>query len=301
MSHFFVDTFEQDNRQPLFEVPWVIEGHKLAFFGFDYLFWLYSFALLTVQACVNLIIAIVIYYGIVQPKRSKKGRGGRTIHWFPYLLGYGGVIPLLLVLPFWLIEWLDLRNVAFILCVGGSNPAMLLFRCIEAMHGTLPSYLFQASGNDKDDQVAPLGQFVAYYASSIQFELDQQSGKPIPFTLSQAKRVILKFVSVFLQTTLCYSILLSCNYRVFPNRHEQLSDLFFWGNILNNFLMASLTSLCLECTYFSQRPQVSFHSFDVSHFLCHFNCSWSNRTGIHHVYTCRDQNHGLCRCSFDEI
>ena len=54
MSHFFVDTFEQDNRQPLFEVPWVIEGHKLAFFGFDYLFWLYSFALLTVQACVNL-------------------------------------------------------------------------------------------------------------------------------------------------------------------------------------------------------------------------------------------------------
>ena len=249
---------------------------SLAFYGFNPLFWLVSFLLISFQSVVNCMFAFVVYYGIIIPQQKHQAVLST------YLLGYGVVIPLLLILPFWLIEWFDLHNNALILCVGGSNPAMLVFRCLEAMHGTLPSYLMEkekAKTNvinrkivneqepikEKRDTMTVHGktaasssfaQFAMYYASSIQFELDAETGSPVPYdTRRQAMNKLARFGALFVQTTLCSSVLFSFHYQVFPssprNRFDSTEamgfrDLFHWGNLLNNYMMAGLTGLLLE-------------------------------------------------------
>ena len=373
----WTEKFERDDREPFFVVELgqankIISevfnpvGVSLAFFGFNPLFWLHSLSLLFLQSMINCIFALVIYYGIIDPQRKRKrqeqpqsfwfGAGGYSISCYPYVLGYGVVIPILVLLPFWLIDWFDLRNVALILCVGGSNPAMLLFRCLEAMHGTLPPYLNNSDditndddrnktvklqsrpsrmiiqpiiqptiqpiiqhhdGTLKDDQTlqedsgnwlkpsqsdrtsssSSLTQFLMYYSSSIQFELDPVKGTPIPFrTTRQLKRKFFQFATLFVQTSLTYSLLLSFDYRLFPppapsspcERQDMINillDLFHWGNLLNNYMVAALTGLCLECTFFNTKHlMVDFHLIAVYCFiLCHRSPCFLATNFAHHV------------------
>lgn len=52
-----------------------------------------------------------------------------------YLVGYGAVAPLLLLLPFYLIDLFDLTNGAF--KVGfGASVAVVVFRCIMGKHSS---------------------------------------------------------------------------------------------------------------------------------------------------------------------
>jgi hypothetical protein len=198
---------------------------NVGFTNISLVFWIQSFLLMSFQSVINMGVAVVVYTTIVKQQRTIQA----------YLIGYGIVCPLLLYLPFYLIQLLELKNVGFMLCLAGAVPNLLLLRVVEAMHGMLPSF----AGNS-------MGNFVLYYSATLQFQFDD-NGKPEPMTRTILVHKIWEFLKVFVQTSLLYSLLLRFDYDVFPSREiASLLDLYHWGNLCNAFLMASLTSIVLE-------------------------------------------------------
>jgi hypothetical protein len=224
LHSFYANKFEGDARDLalVFSGP---NGASYGLLGVNPLFWIQLFVLILLESLVNVAAAVVIYSCII------KRRGSTSA----YLVGYGFLCPLLLYVPFHLVYYLDLRNTA--LKIGSAAaPSLLFFRCLEAMHGTAPAFATKS-----------MESFVLYYVATVQFQFDSKTEKPLPALRAELASKAVRFHLLFVQVALLFSVLIPYNYRLFPRRDLQSPlDLFYWGNIGNNFLMASLTSCCLE-------------------------------------------------------
>jgi hypothetical protein len=69
------------------------------------------------------LIGFLIYTTIVKPKRYNTT--------FAYLLGYGVILPFLIVCPASIIRFFDVRNLIFKFCIGVITPTMSIFRATE--------------------------------------------------------------------------------------------------------------------------------------------------------------------------
>jgi hypothetical protein len=78
-----------------------------------------NFQVLSIQAVINAIAAIVIYKTIVQKRGSPMS----------YLIGYGVVMPALLAVPYELARWLGMRNMSMLVGFAASM-AIVVFRCM---------------------------------------------------------------------------------------------------------------------------------------------------------------------------
>jgi len=225
-SNFYL--FDYDDREPqfYFGVPFV---GNFAFTNLSFIFWIDCFLLFSLQSVINLSLALFVHIVIVQPLRE-----GRVKHAF--LIGYGVLIPALLYGPFYVLDLLGFNNVTFMLTLVGAVPNLLLLRVVEAMHGMLPSFTEESIGN-----------FALYYSATLHVAIDKKTGRPERFTKQIFWLKLRRFLSLFLQTSLLYSILLPFDYSIAPKRDvNNIIDLFYWGNLINAFLMASLTSLVLD-------------------------------------------------------
>eukprot|EP00980_Cylindrotheca_fusiformis_P025898 scaffold14838_cov129-Cylindrotheca_fusiformis.AAC.3 len=103
-------------------------------------------------------------------------------------------------------------------------------------HDTLPSFAKES-----------LGSFVLYYAGTLQVLLDEKTKRPVPFSREIFWGKLKAFLAVFAQAAILYSLLLPFDFSIAPQRNIRgLVDLFYWGNLVNAYVMASLTSVLLE-------------------------------------------------------
>lgn len=117
-----------------------------------------------------------------------------------------------------------------------SDRIALTLCVVHNQHDTLPSFAKES-----------LGSFVLYYAGTLQVLLDEKTQQPMTFTRAIFMAKAKGFLTVFLQTSLLYSLLMPFDYSIAPRREIlTVVDLFYWGNLVNAYLMASLTSLILE-------------------------------------------------------
>lgn len=272
--YFFTEDHFDRELLAVFKVP------TLGSFGIINLsisFWIQSFILLSLQSVANLFVAAIVYTFII-------GRSPSTslplLDQSPsrsFILGYGLVCPILLIAPFYIVtHCVEFNNVTFIICLCGAFPNLLLLRVIEAVHGLVPP-AFVLTGvdlaataktktcdqgengsdsvkerggmkNDKQKTYIGFKRFLLYYAATLQVKIDEKSNQPVPFTRQIMVAKLKNFLRVFLQTSVLYSLLQSFDYAVAPSRLpiQTIMDIYYWGNIVNAFLMASLTSLLLE-------------------------------------------------------
>lgn len=240
VSSIFHNKFEVDDRKPLWfftlpSIPYMTKDATT--FGFVFMepmLWITAFALLMVQSVINIIAAVVIYEFILRRRGC----------WQSYIIGYGVVCPALLYLPVVLIQILDLRNMSLICCMALTSPALLVFRCMEAMHGELPNFAYNL---EKPHEKNRLAQFIMYYAASIQFNFDPKTQMAIPLTKLEISQRTIHFARVFVEVAVLYSLMAPCDFILLPRREiYNVLDLFYWGNLLNNFLMAYLTGIALD-------------------------------------------------------
>jgi Membrane bound O-acyl transferase family len=213
--------------------------------GSDARFWGIMFALLLFQTVFNIFVSLVLYFGIVkQQQLGKDGRDAAGIEknrfYTPvtsYLLAFGVICPFLLYWPVLVISHCQVQNAGFVLPLVATTPAILFFRCLEVVHGTYPLYVANKG----------LLPFLLYCATPMPFKYDESKGVPVRLSFDSAVKRAIRVHVVLLQTSLFFSILIPCNYQLFPRRDiGSLSDLFYWGNIANGYVLASLTSLILE-------------------------------------------------------
>lgn len=221
----FAEKLENDPRgSPLlfFSPPFL---GNLGFIGVVYQFWLQVFALGLTNVFINLVAALLAY-------KFLKGRPNSAIS---LAVGYGLICPLLVYLPFRLISICDLRNPVLKL-VAISNPALLVFRCFETMYDTLPK--FATKGRRA---------FLWYFAASVEFHVDPKTQDVVPTSNREILQKTLSLVILFLECAALFSILVPFDYRPFSSREiTNITDAFFYGNMLNTFMMAALTKTTIE-------------------------------------------------------
>mmetsp|Transcript_10122 Transcript_10122/g.13375 ORF Transcript_10122/g.13375 Transcript_10122/m.13375 type:complete len:415 (-) Transcript_10122:151-1395(-) len=224
----FAEKFESDVREDSFAVVDIpLVGGKFGLIGFEPLFWLQLITLVTVQSIVNVTVALVIFEFIV----SQSGKKNWLVR---NMVGYGVVCPLLVAFPFALIDYMELRNKAMMLA-GAASCCLLFFRCIEAINEGVPEF---AKRNRSS--------FVLYYASTINFSFDPKLDKVERADRSEILRKSTLVGSLFLQATLAFSILYPI-YEIVPiPEGNVLTGMGAVAHMINNFALASLTSICLE-------------------------------------------------------
>ncbi|CAJ1943635.1 unnamed protein product [Cylindrotheca closterium] len=180
-----------------------------------------------------MVVAFVVHRFIVSPRQQNKRNGSRIQG---FMIGYGFIIPFLLLYPLALLDALGLKNITLMVCICGALPNLLLLRVVEAMHDTLPSFATESRGN-----------LVLYYAGTLQVLMDEETGRPVPLTTSIFVTKAMRFLYIFLQTGFLFSLLIPCEYHIAPQRQiGSFLDLFYWGNLFNAYMVALLTSSILD-------------------------------------------------------
>lgn len=231
-------SYEATHREPAIEYDLTSRGTTTVRVGLVPLllpFWMETFFLLSIQSLFNVLIGIVVYYTIVrEPNTTRR-----------YLFGYGILCPLLALWPLYLFRTVvAFHNVALMLCLAGAIPNLLLLRVVEAVHGLLPDFCYP-----QKEEASSMRMLLVYYAAPLQFRFDSATQQPVPLSKAVFWNKTRGFVSVLLQTSLLFSLLLPFDYTLFPepaNPSGSFVSLFHPNHLANNFLMASLLSLTLE-------------------------------------------------------
>lgn len=199
-------------------------------------YWKQVVLLLLIMLAIQSAFAVVNYYAIVKRRDTVSS----------FLVGYGVVVPLGFMIPYALLEYLDLESRALkfaTICIH----VILCYRTVEAMHGT---------SCDKDAVEASLGNYVAYYSSLAYYEWDVAS-KPIRRRRIPKSKLLangLKFIAYFHAASIVLAIMMSCDFQPFPSRvkldeYNLTFDLLSPSHLANCYCLALLiyTSVNLSC------------------------------------------------------
>jgi len=231
LSFFKQHSFEYDDRQPEFFITIPNVG-VIGITNLSLVFWIQTFIFLSIQSLMNMAVALVVHTFIVSPRQQ--GKGGSRIQGF--IIGYGFILPFLLLYPLAVLDAIGLKNITLMVCVCGALPNLLLLRVVEAMHDTLPSFATESCGN-----------LVLYYAGTLQVLMDEKTRRPVAFATSMLITKAKRFLYIFFQTGFLFSLLIPSGYHIAPQRQiVGFLDLFYWGNLVNAYMIALLTSSILE-------------------------------------------------------
>jgi hypothetical protein len=148
-----------------------------------------------IQSVIQCAFAVVIYKFIVQ----RRGTTGA------YLLGWAVIVPIAIYLPFFFLEFLDLRNKVIALSAS-TLMTVICFRCIEAMYNTSPDVVETSIEN-----------YIAYYSSIVPFVWDSKTKERKKITASELISSFVGILVFFTATSLLLSFLMYTNYRPFDS------------------------------------------------------------------------------------
>lgn len=174
------------------------------------------------QSIVRVFLACIVYKFIIQRRGTLMA----------YLVGYGFVLPFVILLPFYVIPLLGIRNVCLMIAIS-STPIFVTFNCLEAMYGTSPPIV------ERD-----LWTYCIYYSSPIPFLISDKTQQVIKASkeeiTSKAKACFLNIVL----TSLLLSVLIPFAYEPFSSPRQigqpldSFLDVFHTGHLLNNYILA---------------------------------------------------------------
>jgi len=200
-------------------------------------FWTQLTVTLIISEFFIFAIAGIVYH-VVIPNRSTK-----TTTIFPYLIGFGLCAPLCIMYPFFIMDFLDIRNQVLRFCVCGILPIVSIFHCTEAMFNHSPHSVEASFRN-----------YAIYYMSVVEIVFDEKTNRLVkPSNAYIISRV--KDFGINLLTISAYnSIMKHLQYQAFEcdinattaSPSELLHGIFGWKLLMNNLTMTLLLHLYLS-------------------------------------------------------
>ena len=193
-------------------------------------FWIQMGMMLAMQASVSALCAIIVYEFIVKQRGSTSS----------FLVGFGFVIPVGVLVPFWFIKSSGVMNIAVM--IGAAALTVIVpFNCIEAMFDT-----------SERGVESSLQRYIGYYCSIIPFVRHPKTGEPIPTTKQElCTKVFQLLVNIFI-IVIYASAMVHFDFVVCPSPRERnaflptsIWGLFHWGHLVNNLVVACYTCQCL--------------------------------------------------------
>ena len=173
------------------------------------------------QLFINSLFCVIIYYGII--RNTNKPKATSTIG---FLVGFGFVIPLLVQVPFVLINFLDIRSKVIRMGLS-ATPMTMSLACLEAMFGFT-----------KPEVSKSLTDYILAQAAIVR--PDVKNGKHVKY---DSKRHIAAMKSYFVWLFVISGLniwLGPCNYSPFETSQPANVPLvsFELGQIYNTFFQA---------------------------------------------------------------
>jgi len=188
-------------------------------------FWIQLLYVSVIQSVFVVITSSIVYWTMVKPTLKQKQRN--IIQ--NYLVGYGCVIPLILIYPIFIVQLFGIRNkiIRFVFAVV---PIASLFRCTEAMYGYIPA------GLD-----VTFKKYFIYNWIPLEIQIDPNTKKLVKITRSYVVKNLMQFIFLFFKVSILLSLLASRDFSPFqkPTGFSFLST-FHLGRILNNAIAGIL-------------------------------------------------------------
>ena len=241
LQNLFADKLVDDDRLPFwtFEMP---NGQVFGVLAPKLQFWIDLVLLLVIQTIFMCSFAAMIYRFIV-PHRSSVGA---------FMLGYGVIIPLAMLLPYEILEYFHIANRTLKMSVC-TVANVVVFRCIEAMHGTSP-----------DCVETSMGHYMTYYSSLPEFVWDTKTNRRVKIKAKRLLTNIWRLIVHFVAVSLVLSYLLAYDFKPFQsdvvlNDFHLTPELLYPGQLANNYLAGVLTFFTLSVGFnlvaFAQNAQ----------------------------------------------
>ena len=159
LQSVFQNKLTEDDRSPLFTFN--LSGQTFGCFPMLIIFWVQVLTIVALVGCFACIMWAITYY-LVIPNRGTP---------VSYLIGFGVVIPLMTMYPFWLLQALSVRNKLVRFCASAMYPVTTIFHTIEAMFGFSPNNVEESFSH-----------YALYNACilELQYEIDPKTDKKRP-------------------------------------------------------------------------------------------------------------------------
>lgn len=238
---FQAEVDDPSNRIPSFTIK--LTDSTLGLFLPSAAFWVQLLLVLIMSQIFVSAIAYIVYHVIIP------NRGGKTTTALPSLIGFGIVIPLCLIFPYWIMKILKIRNLLLRFSACAFLPITSMFHCTEAMFGFSPHSVEMSFKN-----------YLLYYISPAELVFDEKTHKVVAPSRADIMSEVRSFVSWIFITGASQSVLCHVQYLPFENHANAITvpllglelfhGVFDWKLILNNFTSTFLLSIYLS-TFFS--------------------------------------------------
>lgn len=172
-----------DAREPVYELT-LGEDHY-ALYLMSVPFWLEILALIVSEAVVASLVGVIVYYGIVQASTPTSKA----------LVGYGLVLPLLVIGPKLVIDGAGMENLIFRFCMAVISPTTAIFRTTAAVHGFLPPHA-----------VRSVGYCAFYFGSALLIRYDTDNNVYVRAPWSSTLRHLGNFLILLILTGILQSL-----------------------------------------------------------------------------------------------
>lgn len=157
MKRCFEDKMVVDDRAPVYTFTTGGGTSKWAVLAPNFALWQQLAILLHVQIAFQCICAVINYVLIVKQRHKNNNNA------VGYVIGWGIMVPIAVLFPFWLLEWCELRNLVLKMATG-TSAYVVGFRTIEAMYGTSPHSVETS-----------MLHYCTYYSSLLHFDWDRKT------------------------------------------------------------------------------------------------------------------------------
>ena len=134
LQKVFNNKLKHGNRSPIHLIKYKTNELHLVLPQLD--FWIQHVVLHIIQTILCIILSLLIYKFIIQSRnasiKSKNHNDKNLTRSKKFLIGYGIIIPIAIMLPFLIIDHLGIENKTLRFSLL-SLPNTIVFRCLEAM------------------------------------------------------------------------------------------------------------------------------------------------------------------------
>lgn len=250
ISRFLNWTFSQkfvvDDRDPLVWLR-LHQGWEIQIFLPSIGFTLQVIWIFCLQIMIGCILSTILYFWVL-PQRDKKIEqkiqsqrllSTMTTSTKGFLFGFGFIIPIALLIPYFAIVSFDIRNLGFRLA-WVSLPMTMILRTLETMFGFVPYQHCQS-----------LWSFVRHNGFVLQPIYKPKDGNTIPFTASSFVVILKNYVFWLSCLAVTYHFFTSSNFFPFTQTAGTTFNperIFYWDwpHLYDTFLQAYLMNVSLS-------------------------------------------------------
>lgn len=200
-------------------------------------FWIALPMTMLLGAVFSSCMSCIMYKFIVLPRRKNKNqKNEQNVEYMtPFLVGFGVVMPLCALCPYYLLRYFHIKNKT-IKFLNGTAQLTTFFRCSEAMFGFLPEHVDESLTN-----------LIIY--NSVAVEITFNKSGPVKTTWATVSHNVLNLIKYIFILGIYSSILLAYDYQ--PNSEgATLLDVsllhgFTHHQLINNMLYAVMFQIVL--------------------------------------------------------